>query len=205
MLLCHFAFSISRFAFCRSALCFFEFSTDAVGVADGGDFGPMVGDATKWVDEEGAADDAMVRLAGGEFAGEGSVVLMSNAKILIAEQADFQVVLSTKQAVTGGGVGADAEDVGVELVEACEQAGEVVGLTLAAGRVILGVEIKHEPAATVVRERDGFVVVIKQGEIRCWFTGPGGGCSGGRFHVVRTRVGEVGGGTGGEEQAANQT
>ena len=120
-------------------------------------------DFAGFADEEGTPDDAhegaaheLFFLPGAEFGDE----FVSR----IAEQGEIEILLGLEGGLGFDGIGAEAEDSDVELVEfffCVTKLGRFDGST---GSVGFGVEEEEDALASEVGEGEGFAVVAFQGE-----------------------------------------
>ena len=119
-----------------------------------GDFhaAPALRDAGFGIDQERAALDPDV-LAAVELLLLDHVERVAQRFVGIADQLEPEALLVAEVLVRARGVARDAEDVGAELAEFREQGGEVAPFGGAAGRVVLRIEVQHQPAACVVGQR----------------------------------------------------
>ena len=140
-------------------------------MAFGFDEGPDVFDFAGFADEEGTADDAhegaaheLFFLPGAEFGDE----FVSG----IAEQGEIQILFLLEGGLGFDGIGAEAEDGDVELVEiffCVTKLGRFDGST---GGVGFGVEEEEDALAGEVGEGECFAIVGFQGEVGgfgAWF------------------------------------
>ena len=103
------------------------------------------------VDQERRADDAHVRPAEGRLLAPRAVAL-DDLAVGVGEERERQVELLAEPAVARGAVLADAPDVGVGRGVVLVEVAELARLGVAAGRVVLGVEVQDGPAAALVGE-----------------------------------------------------
>jgi hypothetical protein len=136
---------------------------DGGGMAFGFDEGPDVFDFSGFADEEGAADDAhegasheLFFLPGAELGDE----FVSG----IAEQGEIQILLGLEGGLGFDGIGAEAEDGDVELVEIFFCVAKLGRFDGSTGGVGFGVEEEEDALAGEVFEGDGLVLVGFQAE-----------------------------------------
>jgi hypothetical protein len=133
-------------------------------VAFGFDEGPDVFDFAGFADEEGAADDAIVGAAHELFFLPGAELgdeLVSG----VAEEWEIEILLSLEGGLGFDGIGAEAEDGDVELVEVffcVTKLGRFDGST---GGVGFRVEEEEDALAGEVGEGKSFALVGFQGEV----------------------------------------
>ena len=84
----------------------------------------------------------------------------------VGEQDEGQVVLLREALVGGDGVLAHADDHRVELAEAVVCGGEGAGLARAAGGVVAGIEVEHDPLSSEVGQAHVVAVLVLKGEVR---------------------------------------
>ena len=84
----------------------------------------------------------------------------------VGEQDEGQVVLLRKALVGGDGVLAHADHHRVEFAEAIVGGGEGAGLTAAAGGVVPGIEVEHDPLSGEVGQAHVVAVLVLKGEVR---------------------------------------
>jgi hypothetical protein len=144
---------------------------DGGGVAFGFDEGPDVFDFSGFADEEGAADDAhegasheLFFLPGAELGDE----FVSG----IAEQREIQILLGFEGGLGFDGIGAEAEDGDVELVEVFFCVAKLGRFDGSTGGIGFGVEEEEEALAGEVSEGEDGAVVGFQGKVGgfgAWF------------------------------------
>jgi hypothetical protein len=124
---------------------------DGGGVAFGFDEGPNVFDLAGFADEERAADDAregaaheLFFLPGAEFGDE--------FVIGVAEQGEIQILLGLERCLSFDGIGAEAEDGDVELVEVFFCVAKLGRFDGSTGGVGFGVEEEKDALAGEVGE-----------------------------------------------------
>ena len=140
-------------------------------MAFGFDEGPDVFDFAGFADEEGTADDAIVGAAhelfflpGAEFGDE----FVSG----IAEKGEIQILFLLEGGLGFDGVGAEAEDGDVELVEIFFCVAKLGRFDGSTGGVGFGVEKEEDALAGEVGEGEDGAVVGFQGEVGgfgAWF------------------------------------
>jgi len=144
---------------------------DGGGVALGFDEGPDVFNFAGLADEEGTADDAIVGAAHELFFLPGAE-LGDEFVIGVAEQWEIEILFLLEGGLGFDGIGAEAEDGHLELVEiffCVTKLGRFDGST---GGVGFGVEKEEDALAGEVGEGDGFAFVGFQGEaggFGAWF------------------------------------
>jgi len=106
-----------------------------------------------------------------------AVVVRSRAPIRIGQQRKRQLVFAGKLGVRTAVIQADAQHRRAKIAQHPDVIAKAARLLRAARRVVLGVEIQHQPASGVITQAMRFSVLIGQGKIRCHAA----------FHTLRAR------------------
>ena len=128
---------------------------------------PDLGDLARGGDEISVAGRKFVVAA----RGKGHAVGIDNLMVGIGEQLEGKRILGAESFVALDGIEGDAEDDGIERIVFGQIALEVVGLDGAAAGHVLGVEVKDDPLALELRERNRRVFLGRQAEVGSSSTG----------------------------------
>jgi hypothetical protein len=117
-------------------------------------------------DDAVLADDVADALRGAGVRAVAGPVGEADGAALVAQKREVEIELLREGPVVGDGVEADADDLGVLLLELAELVAEPATLGGSSRRVGLRVEPEHDVLAAEVREADGLPAVIRRGEFR---------------------------------------